>query len=199
MAGKIRDEDIALVRERTSIVDVISRARDAQRRRRQRQGAVPVPRREDAVVHGLVRAERLLLSRLRRRRRRDQVRDGRRPPDVRRVGRAARRPRRHPAALRRVGRSAAAPRQNQGQKQRLVAAHVAAAEFYAGQLATPGARAAREFLAQRGFDRHAAQTYGCGFAPEGWDALAKHLRQKGYTSQELERGRAARSRPARAA
>ncbi|HEY1486159.1 MAG TPA: DNA primase [Micromonosporaceae bacterium] len=77
-------------------------------------------------------------------------------------------------------------RQNQGQKQRLVAAHVAAAAFYAGQLATPGARAAREFLAQRGFDRGAAQTYGCGFAPEGWDNLVKYLRQKGFSSAEME-------------
>ncbi|MEQ4303662.1 DNA primase [Plantactinospora sp. B6F1] len=76
-------------------------------------------------------------------------------------------------------------RPQQGQKQRLVAAHAAAAEFYAGQLGTAGARAAREFLAQRGFDRTAAQTYGCGFAPDAWDLLTKHLRQKGFTGQEL--------------
>ena len=49
MAGRIRDEDIALVRERTSIADVISEHGDAEvGRRRQPQGAVPVPRREDA-------------------------------------------------------------------------------------------------------------------------------------------------------
>jgi DNA primase len=76
-------------------------------------------------------------------------------------------------------------RQNQGQKQRLVAAHAAAAKFYAEQLVTPGARAAREFLAQRGFDRAAAETYGCGFAPDGWDNLTKHLRQLGFTGPEL--------------
>jgi DNA primase len=76
-------------------------------------------------------------------------------------------------------------RQQQGLRQRLVAAHVAAAEFYAEQLATPAARQAREFLAQRGFDRAAAETYGCGFAPEGWDPLTKHLRARGYTGQEL--------------
>ena len=78
------------------------RARHAQvRRRRQPQGPVPLPRREDAVVHRRARPQRLLLPRLRARRRRHLVPDGRRPPVVRRVGRAAGRPGRHPAALHR--------------------------------------------------------------------------------------------------
>jgi DNA primase len=76
-------------------------------------------------------------------------------------------------------------RQQQGQKQRLVAAHAAAVEFYTDQLRTPGARKAREFLAQRGFDRTAAEKYGCGFAPDAWDQLTVHLRQKGFTATEL--------------
>jgi DNA primase len=88
-----------------------------------------------------------------------------------------------------------APVRPSGQRQRLVAAHGAAAAFYAEQLSTPGARAAREFLAQRGFDRAAAQRYGCGFAPDGWDGLTKHLRQQGFTPQELTA--AGLSRPAR--
>ncbi|MDT4985994.1 MAG: primase, partial [Micromonosporaceae bacterium] len=78
-----------------------------------------------------------------------------------------------------------APVRQTGQRQRLVAAHVAAAAFYSDQLATPAARPAREFLAERGFDRAAAQRYGCGFAPDGWDALTRHLRQQGFTGPEL--------------
>jgi DNA primase len=78
-----------------------------------------------------------------------------------------------------------APIRQTGQKQRLIAAHAAAAAFYAEQLGTPGARPAREFLAQRGFDRAAAERYGCGFAPDAWDLLTRHLRQKGFTGQEL--------------
>lgn len=88
------------------------------------------------------------------------------------------------------------PRQQPGQRQRLIAAHAAAAEFYADQLGRAGARKAREFLAQRGFGRDAAATYGCGFAPDGWDLLTKHLLQKGYTRDELITGglsKAARS------
>ncbi len=102
MAGRIREEDIALVRERTSIADVISEHVTLKsRRRRQPQGPVPVPRREDPVVHRRARPQRLLLPRLRARWRRHHVPDGRRPPDVRRVGRAAGRPGRHPAAVHR--------------------------------------------------------------------------------------------------
>jgi DNA primase len=78
-----------------------------------------------------------------------------------------------------------APSRPQGQRQRLVAANTATAEFYAAQLGTAGAQAARQFLAERGFDREAAQTYGCGFAPDGWDALTRHLRQKGFGNDEL--------------
>jgi DNA primase len=78
-----------------------------------------------------------------------------------------------------------APTRPTGQRQRLVAAHAEAARFYADQLGTPGARPAREFLAQRGFDKAAAERYGCGFAPDAWDALTRHLRSRGFTAQEL--------------
>jgi DNA primase len=78
-----------------------------------------------------------------------------------------------------------APVRQTGLRQRLVAAHAEAAAFYAEQLVGPGARPAREFLAARGFDRAAAERYGCGFAPDAWDHLTRHLRAKGYTGQEL--------------
>ncbi|MEU4422773.1 DNA primase [Actinoplanes sp. NPDC024001] len=89
----------------------------------------------------------------------------------------------------------AAPRPQTGQKQRLLAAHVAAVDFYREQLGTPGARKAREFLAERGFGRDAAEKYGCGFAPDSWDMLSKHLRMKGFTAEELTA--AGLSKPAR--
>ncbi|HEV2086813.1 MAG TPA: DNA primase, partial [Cryptosporangiaceae bacterium] len=78
-----------------------------------------------------------------------------------------------------------APVRQHGQRARIVAANAAAAEFYAEQLAGADAVAARDFLAQRGFDQKAASTYGCGFAPTGWDALTRHLRQRGFTHDEL--------------
>ena len=79
----------------------------------------------------------------------------------------------------------AAPIQNRGQKARLVEAHALAQAFYAEQLRTPEARTAREFLAARGFDEAVAIRYGCGYAPGEWDALVKLLLGKGFSEEEL--------------
>ena len=69
---------------------------------------------------------------------------------------------------------------------RLVAANTAAATFYREQLMIPGpAQVGRDFLAGRGFDRDAAALFGVGYAPDEWDALYKHLRALGYTDAEL--------------
>lgn len=79
----------------------------------------------------------------------------------------------------------AAPNRQQGQRQRLLDAHTAAAAFYAGQLASPDAQAGREFLEGRGFDAAAAKHFGVGFAPRGWDRLLTHLRGLGFSQEEL--------------
>lgn len=78
-----------------------------------------------------------------------------------------------------------APRQQQGQRTRLVAAHVAAAEFYAEQLTSPEAVIGRTFLDERGFDREAAAHFGVGYAPNGWEITVKHLRSKGFSDEEI--------------
>ncbi len=84
------------------------------------------------------------------------------------------------------GRPTGAPdRRDAGQRARLVAANTAAADFYAEQLRSPEAAPARQFLADRGFDRQVALDYGCGYAPGGWDTLTRHLRAKGYSQEEL--------------
>jgi DNA primase len=72
-----------------------------------------------------------------------------------------------------------------GLRQRLIAAHAAAAQFYQAQLATPEAASAREFLTARGFDATVAAQFGCGFAGAGWDVLTKHLLAKGFSTSEL--------------
>ena len=72
-----------------------------------------------------------------------------------------------------------------GTRRRLIDAHGIAAQFYAEQLTTPAAAAGRAFLAERGFDRSHAEHFGVGFAPQGWDALLRHLRGRGYTEAEL--------------
>lgn len=73
----------------------------------------------------------------------------------------------------------------QGDRIRLVEAHRAAALFYVEQLGGAEAEIGRKFLAERGFDQAAAEHFGVGYAPAGWDHLVRHLRGKGFTDKEL--------------
>jgi DNA primase len=75
---------------------------------------------------------------------------------------------------------------DRGTRARLVAANNAAQEFYAEQLQTPAAEQARAYLTERNFDNAAALRFGCGYAPAGWDALTKHLLGRGFEFKELE-------------
>jgi DNA primase len=70
------------------------------------------------------------------------------------------------------------------QRQRLVLASKPAQEFYADALASPEAQPARAFLGERGFDQSAAEHFGIGFAPRDGESLLRHLRQKGFTDEE---------------
>lgn len=79
----------------------------------------------------------------------------------------------------------AAVSKSTGQRTRLVEAHAAAAEFFRGQLATPEAQVGRTFLTERGFDSDAAAHFGVGFAPKSWDALTSHLRSRGFSEAEI--------------
>jgi len=72
-----------------------------------------------------------------------------------------------------------------GQRARLVEAHTLAAAFYVEQLGTPDAKPARDFLIERGFDAQATQQFGCGYAPAGWDTLSKYLLGRGFSPAEL--------------
>ena len=79
----------------------------------------------------------------------------------------------------------AAPNRQQGQRQRLLEAHTAAAAYYQRQLASPEAQTGRAFLEARGFDAAAAAHFGVGYAPKGWDHLLSHLRGAGFSQEEL--------------
>ena len=81
-----------------------------------------------------------------------------------------------------------APRSGEGlgKRSRLIEAHRVAAEYYSAALVNlPEARAGRDFLRQRGFDRSAADKFGVGFSPRGGEELIGHLRAKGFTDDEI--------------
>src|SRR3954453_23281133 len=71
---------------------------------------------------------------------------------------------------------------------RMLEAHKVAQAYYAEQLATADAMPARRFLDERGFDKEAAELVGVGFASRGGDDLDRHLRQKGFQDAELVTG-----------
>jgi DNA primase len=70
-------------------------------------------------------------------------------------------------------------------RSRLVAANLASATYYQEQLQLPQAQHGRDFLTKRGFDRDAAKNFGVGYAPDEWDSLYKFLKGKGFTDEEL--------------
>jgi DNA primase len=80
----------------------------------------------------------------------------------------------------------AMPRREANLRPRLIEANRVAAEFYVDQLfsaseAMPG----RQFLDQRGFDRDAATLFGVGYAPRGGEAILQHLRGRGFSNAEI--------------
>lgn len=77
------------------------------------------------------------------------------------------------------------PTHQRGERIRLVEAHKAAAEFYVEQLGGEEAEIGRTFLTERGFDQAAAEHFGVGYSPVGWDHLTRFLRGKGFSDKEL--------------
>jgi DNA primase len=74
---------------------------------------------------------------------------------------------------------------DQGQKARIYEVNAAAAKYFQDQLMTDPAIPGRDFLKSRGFDKAAAEMFGVGFAPKGWNNLTDHLKAIGFTEEEL--------------
>lgn len=84
------------------------------------------------------------------------------------------------------GGSTGARREEPGTRKRLIEANRAAHEFYQAQLLTAEAAPARQFLLDRGFSKEIIMHFECGYAPDGWDTMTKHLLRKGFDFKELE-------------
>ncbi|KQV76143.1 DNA primase [Aeromicrobium sp. Root344] len=78
------------------------------------------------------------------------------------------------------------PRRDPQQRPRLLEAHREAGAFYAAALqSSADAEVGRQFVKDRGFDQTVAEKFGMGFAPRGGEALVAHLKAKGFTDDEL--------------
>ncbi|MFM8945146.1 MAG: CHC2 zinc finger domain-containing protein, partial [Actinomycetota bacterium] len=68
-------------------------------------------------------------------------------------------------------------------RKKLVEALDAAVEWYHQRLLTsPDARAARDYLRQRGLSGDVARQFRLGWAPDDWDLLSAHLRKEGFAA-----------------
>jgi len=59
--------------------------------------------------------------------------------------------------------------------------------WWQDQLQGKAAGTVREYLKQRGIAEETSQAFKLGFAPDSWEALSTHLRQKGATQEQLEK------------
>lgn len=73
----------------------------------------------------------------------------------------------------------------QGIRNRILEANRMAADFYQSQLESEEAKIGRDFLKGRGFDQQAANLFGIGYAPKTWSSLIDFLKTKGFSIEEL--------------
>ena len=72
-----------------------------------------------------------------------------------------------------------------GLRLQILEANDAAAEFYHQQVSSSEGIIARQFLDGRGFEREAAETFHIGYAPRGGHVLRDHLLAKGFSPKAL--------------
>ena len=83
------------------------------------------------------------------------------------------------------------------EREALLGAHEAAAEFFRSCLADAVGRPAREHLDARDLTHETTELLGLGFAPPTRDSLITHLRARGYSDELLLRGGLATARDGR--
>lgn len=71
------------------------------------------------------------------------------------------------------------------QRDRLLAANKEAARYFHQTLFTDTGKPVLDYLKRRGVTDNVIRRFGLGAAPEGWDTLTKHMRELGYTDDEL--------------
>ncbi|HXC85641.1 MAG TPA: DNA primase [Trebonia sp.] len=84
------------------------------------------------------------------------------------------------------------PGQESSVRRRLIEAHRLAQDFYSERIRADSGRVAREFLSERGFKLSDIEQFGVGYSPAAWDELTRHLRGRGFTEDELTRAGLAR-------
>ena len=79
----------------------------------------------------------------------------------------------------------AAMMQERAKRERLAEACQLAARFYMETLLSEGGVAGRTYLKKRNIGSDAVKRFGIGYAPSEWEALKKHLGERGFSPDEL--------------
>ena len=76
--------------------------------------------------------------------------------------------------------------QDRQRRKKLISAMAEAVDWYHQRLLhSPDARAARDYLRDRGLAGDVARQFQLGYAPDEWDALSQHLVKKGFAADVL--------------
>jgi DNA primase len=62
-----------------------------------------------------------------------------------------------------------------------------ALQWWEDQLQSKAGTSVRHYLRERGITEETTKTFRLGFAPDSWESLSTHLRQKGATQEQLEK------------
>lgn len=80
-------------------------------------------------------------------------------------------------------------------RKRIIEANTEAARFFYSELMDAGGKDAMSYLSERGMKLPTIRNFGIGYAPDAWDALLNHMREKKFNDYELyESGLIKRSR-----
>ena len=71
-------------------------------------------------------------------------------------------------------------------RERILAMNREAAKFFFSELGK--SQTAQEYIAKRGLSSALVRHFGIGYAPDDWQALAKHLSSVGFTKEEMSAG-----------
>src|SRR5207249_2504835 len=176
MAGRIRDDAIRGIRERASLVEVVSDAVALRRRGRSFVGLCPFH--AEKTPSFTVSEERGFFH---------CFGCGEHGDVFSFVMRVESLP--FPDAVRRVAArfGIPVPEDEGGSRPRgepLVTVNAAAAAFFQAELAGPAGARARAYLAERGVGGGAVRRVGLGYAPASGEALGRHLRAKGFPVED---------------
>lgn len=78
------------------------------------------------------------------------------------------------------------PSEKRIDKKRYYEINAEAARYWHKCLFSPEGKAGLDYLTARGLTPPIIKRFGLGYAPDSWDSLYKHLREKGYRNEELD-------------